>query len=211
MALRHICRFTILCLFASMASGFLQYTRWTKGSPLSGRFRSILKSRKGTGMMPDRSYSWTESKEEIEVRMKVPESTKVSEIHYSLGARSVDLTCNNKVLLRGEFRRKVSVDSCCWNFDKRLESNEEEDDHNDETYKDVVLRLVKKFKLPHIEEEWCGVLDDVSEMNATKEYYFHERDKFDMKRYLAYMGGFNERYTHPRSHHCYIYIIIISF
>jgi len=181
----------ILCnfiCFAAIVSGFIPSTRWTRPHYFH-RHLAILSSRKGKGIMPDGSYSWTETLNEIEVRVKVPMETKTSDVVHSIQPKFVKLAIGNKVLIEGELRGRVRVDGSCWNFD----SSDFEHVTTGSQQKEIVLKLEKKFKIAHLEEEWGGVLNDLKELNATSDYQFDPRDKFDMKRYLEYMGGYNER------------------
>lgn len=125
-------------------------------------------------------YSWTETDDDVEVRVRVPMNTLASEVVFKVTPKTILLKLANEPAPRvnGTLRGKISMDGSYWYMETMA------------TDRDIRCRLEKKTSYDG--QQWFGVLDGESEVNATLNYDFDEKTEFSVEEYINYLGGYNE-------------------
>jgi hypothetical protein len=63
-------------------------------------------------------YSWTQTEEELEVTVALPEGAVAKDVKAKFLSQSIELSCKKEVLVAIRLFEKVDVDGCTWTIDK---------------------------------------------------------------------------------------------
>ncbi len=130
-----------------------------------------------------KSYSWKEEQYEIELKVRVPESTKAKEIKYEAKSKSISLQVGDEMLLDGsrKMRGMIDIDGTFWSL---LDSDEHDG-------RDLVITIEKLILPPNdpfevVEFDWGGIYPDDEDEIEKKTY--DEPEELDVREYAASLG-----------------------
>ena len=109
-----------------------------------------MKPNAGNGCDLDK-YSWTQTLEEVELRISLPTPCRARDLLVEIGKRKlkVQLKGTSEALIDGELEAEVKVEDCIWNLEDR---------------KSVLLSLSKVNKMSW----WCRLVKTDPEINTKK-------------------------------------------
>lgn len=151
-------------------------------SPIKGdRIEKISRLHGGVGIAE--SYSWKEDQYEIELKVRVPASTKSKQINYQAKSKSISLQIGDEILLDGSrnMRGMIDIDGTFWSL---LDSDEHDG-------RDLIITIEKLMLPPNdpfevVEFDWGGIyLDDEDEIIEKK---YDEPEELDIREYASSLG-----------------------
>ncbi len=149
-------------------------------------------------------YSWTETEEEIDVKIMLPESTDARNVLFHVNSSSVhvEVVANNnecdgcsgrRDVLSGELRGSVKTGGCFWTL--------EGEESNGDSRNNTILCVNLEKKVPDYGEEvlmWKGVLLGENVSESILDYPSLEYEDFDINEYVKGLESTGFKYDESK-------------
>ncbi len=156
------------------------------------------------------SYSWTETEEEVDVKITLPEGADASSVKFYINSSNVrvEVMDNNnneydkggcsghRDVLSGELRGSVKTDGCFWTLEDEKDSNNDDSRNNN-----TILRVNLEKKVPAYGEEvltWKGVLLGENTSKSILDYPSLEYEDFDVDEYVKGLESTGFKYDESK-------------
>ncbi len=150
-------------------------------------------------------YSWTETEEEVDVKIMLPKGTDARKVLFNVNSSNVHVEvmdndnewdgggCSSRRdVLYGELRGSVKTDGCFWT----LEGEDRNDDNSN-----TILRINLEKKVPDYGEEiltWKGVLLGEDTSKSILDYPSLEYEDFDVNKYVKGLESTGFKYDESK-------------